>query len=1508
MPIQSALSLLIETVGQKGLDAISDSFIKLDGLAKLTAQDLTRYELAAKAGIITSDNLSSAVSAIAANTNRAATATHAHASATDRASASEQYRVATLQRQAEALDRVRASEERAAAAADARAAKAEAQAQREQQRIGQQTERAIQEAKRREEAAQRRNAAENAAEEAARIRGLRGVTGLGTIAGILPSGSSSALSAGTSLLGAAGVPLAGPIAAAAAAFAGLAAGVVKAANSLGDYAREQSNVSARTGLTTVETQLFGRVADVAGVNAGSLTTSMRTLSKAFNENSEEGKKGKAALRELGLGMEVAFLPTRKALETIFEALSKVNGGLEQERIAIALLGRGALELAPLFGSFKELSRQVEATGVIISKEGIAKAADYRREAKLLGLEWDGVVNKFKQKAVGIVQIVVGAGKQLSSGAIGDAGGAGGKLSVGLLVADAINDLFINGRNPITQLDKDQNPRNTIAGALERQAALGIPSGTAENRKQQQERLDSLNDKLATPKERLEIKLKAAKGDKEAAEQRFATDVIVSDQSRDEKAIRSADQRVKSIQAQIDGLKVQKGIDNEILTLREKLRSVTDGESTGVARINSETTALLAKLQERKKLGEVGSASYREELSLINQINAAQKVRFDQTLGLVTIAEKRQSSTELFAVRRTLQREDILGSAKIQEATGKQSGDDEGGIARAKQTRQQLAQLEFDLAAKHVQDLRATAAADFAVNGDVIKNIRDRHLIERAELAATAAFAKTLKGSDNIAALETIALRKRESKEREEDSKRAIETARTLDGLAFQRNRTIAEGQTRLAVTNAGPGFELQARLNADAARLRADREEAARDTVRNNAAILAKKAEVVFGSGDQRALVKEINALELQGKQDAFKIENDIIRARIDAEQQIAQKRKSDEESFKATAAGFFGAAQQGKGQDFLRGIGQGLLSKIEGNVAGLAFPTADKARNSFASRVSGTADDPTFIGKMLAGTPFGPLAKNPIEKAADMQIAAVKTEVDAHVATQKALYAVRDAVVGETGASGLLSKTESAIATGRQLPTGDTPKTTGLGGTLPSIFTPDATGFGASSALKTAASIGAAAAGAGGILSAASTGTGTLNAITQALKPIGDGLRPVVTSTFSPISATPGAAALAAVTANAASVAGSSFATSKSIDTAAQGLTKTVLGFPTAASLAPRPEALIASIKPLAASLAALAPAPFAQPAINALSATSTAAGLFGGVKALFGGGTGIANAPTVSATDLAKFGLTTPSGLAASTAAAAPKSTQSFTGLSGFASGLGSVGDFKGIFTGIGAQPGGGAQTLSGTERFGAAIGTAAAVYGAERGIAQAFKGGASNITGGLAQAAASIAPLTGPAAPFVAAGAAVLSIVNAALGDPRLKTREKVEKELNQGVFQPNVSITRRQDSLTNTYTDFDKFGKLQGSNLSPIPQVKEPYITRRNGQYFDVGGQTVSPYGGAPPPQQQAPAPVINITAWDSQSVHQYFQANPEIANSIVHTGLTQASGPAQQSVKEAAGLG
>jgi hypothetical protein len=219
--------------------------------------------------------------------------------------------------------------------------------------------------------------------------------------------------------------------------------LLKNANQTAAYAQEISRLASRTGMTTTETQLYGRAAEMAGVNAGTLTTAMRTLSRGMSENSDEGKKQKQVLAELGMGADAAFKPMGELLPALFQKLAAVGDVMERDRMTITLFGRSGLEMEPLFAHFQELEARAKASGVVMTEEAIGKAEKYKEELVLLGFQWDALKQKLAIPAIGVIEFIIGKTAEKSQARKGLEGiGAGaGVIGGGAEAFDQIRDLW-----------------------------------------------------------------------------------------------------------------------------------------------------------------------------------------------------------------------------------------------------------------------------------------------------------------------------------------------------------------------------------------------------------------------------------------------------------------------------------------------------------------------------------------------------------------------------------------------------------------------------------------------------------------------------------------------------------------------------------------------------------------------------------------------------------------------------------------------------------------------------------------------------------------------------------------------------------------------------------------------------------------------------------------------------------------------------------------------------------
>ena len=296
----------------------------------------------------------------------------------------------------------------------------------------------------------------------------------------------------------------------AAAAVGLALGAKAAFNlsqETGAAARNFENVAAKTGLTTAEVQELSGVAAIAGINFGAFTTSMRTLSKAFTENSDDGIKAKNTLRQLGIdgGSAIAGVrPLGQLLPEIFQKLQSVNSAFERDRILIQLFGRQGLEFAPLIGHLDQFIQAVRESGVVMDDSFNRKASEYQRQLDEIGLRWKAVKQAVAEPIVATFSYII----RKSDNTDGDIGllnaGAFTKRAEAMANAETLKELNKTAGQAFINQQKDIDRANeTLIAGIEKSAGVG---------EAEIQRLQSQLKALESDIQGAEIRVKSAKLD------------------------------------------------------------------------------------------------------------------------------------------------------------------------------------------------------------------------------------------------------------------------------------------------------------------------------------------------------------------------------------------------------------------------------------------------------------------------------------------------------------------------------------------------------------------------------------------------------------------------------------------------------------------------------------------------------------------------------------------------------------------------------------------------------------------------------------------------------------------------------------------------------------------------------------------------------------------------------------------------------------------------------------
>jgi predicted nucleic acid-binding protein len=235
----------------------------------------------------------------------------------------------------------------------------------------------------------------------------------------------------------------------------------------------------------------------------------------------------------------------------------------------------------------------------------------------------------------------------------------------------------------------------------------------------------------------------------------------------------------------------------------------------------------------------------------------------------------------------------------------------------------------------------------------------------------------------------------------EAAKVAQQTAREIDNIQFGEQRGELIGlsgrATRLAELNAGPGQEVAAINAGYRERLGLAQQLYALDVARALRETDANKARVDFA-----------------------KAEADLKREQFDAdiehELKLTELRRKNLDEYKNLVVGGFQAlVSGGRGGlgAFVESQGMGIASKMVGNLAGMTYAGV---AGKLTLPGQGTVDNPTWLGKMLSGTPMG---LDPLKGATDMNT----------MATVENTQALRSLAMSPSGGGGGFSPSAGTFA-----------------------------------------------------------------------------------------------------------------------------------------------------------------------------------------------------------------------------------------------------------------------------------------------------------------------------------------------------------------------------------------------------------------------------------------------------------------------------------------------
>lgn len=168
--------------------------------------------------------------------------------------------------------------------------------------------------------------------------------------------------------------------------AGIFSALGSAVNAYESYGSSLNDLSNSTGVAVEDLSALQYAAKLNGISTGQLTTGLKGLIKFTGGVASGSKKAAQTLAELGINQE-AFLKagTVGRMNMVADSLAGIEDGTERANAAMAIFGKGGLEMARLLkGGSEELNKliaEAERLGAVMTTEEAQKADE-------LGDSWD----------------------------------------------------------------------------------------------------------------------------------------------------------------------------------------------------------------------------------------------------------------------------------------------------------------------------------------------------------------------------------------------------------------------------------------------------------------------------------------------------------------------------------------------------------------------------------------------------------------------------------------------------------------------------------------------------------------------------------------------------------------------------------------------------------------------------------------------------------------------------------------------------------------------------------------------------------------------------------------------------------------------------------------------------------------------------------------------------------------------------------------------------------------
>ena len=206
--------------------------------------------------------------------------------------------------------------------------------------------------------------------------------------------------------------IAGAMAAVAGAAVAAGKAFIDSANDVAAWGDQVDKESQKMNMSAQGYQEWSFILEHAGASIEGMKNSMKKLTVAAEE-------GNDAFAALGISQEqLASMTPEETWNATIEALQQVQDAGERTALANELLGKGAVELAPLFNMTAEetaaLKDQVNELGGVMSDDAVKAAAEYQDQLQNMQTSLKGLKNNIMSQFLpGLSSVMSGLGKLFS---------------------------------------------------------------------------------------------------------------------------------------------------------------------------------------------------------------------------------------------------------------------------------------------------------------------------------------------------------------------------------------------------------------------------------------------------------------------------------------------------------------------------------------------------------------------------------------------------------------------------------------------------------------------------------------------------------------------------------------------------------------------------------------------------------------------------------------------------------------------------------------------------------------------------------------------------------------------------------------------------------------------------------------------------------------------------------------------------------------------------------------